>query len=140
MQSKEQIIIDSFKACTGEYPSDDEKKAELQKNHNTVELLEDLLTSNGKSKIRWSEIWGVSEQPETPNENFKDVLDDVKLILTPLGGTAGMDSAEVKTMVSNAITELVKLREQEMPKPKIIVAKEEMHYITFLNLFIGILK
>ncbi len=136
---KDSIIRDIYSALKKDY-SPDEVERWLQENKNILEIIDSIMRGDDAVKERWSRIWGVSEQPETPNENFKTVVDDVKLIANPLGATQGMDSAELKTMLSNAVTELVKLREKEMPKPEIIVAEKELHYFGFMGLIFGMYK
>ena len=140
MQSKEQIIKDAYFAITGEYPSPDALKARLQKNENTAELIYDLLNADGKSKPHWLEIWEVKESPATPDEDFKDWLADIKLVLTRVGGKSGMDSIEIKTLISNLVTELLVLRDKQVPKPRIIYAEKQMVYIKIFEFFIGVIK
>jgi murein DD-endopeptidase MepM/ murein hydrolase activator NlpD len=59
--TKEQIIIDAYKALTGEYPSEDEKKWRLQENQNTVELIQSL---TGDKRFFETYI-----EPHLPNSN-----------------------------------------------------------------------
>lgn len=83
-KTKEQIIIDSYKGTTGEYPSDDEKKARLQKNENTVELIEDLLKGDSRAKKRWLEVWNAEDNDiamERTIEEYKNTLQSLKEIL-----------------------------------------------------------
>lgn len=90
MQTEEQIIIDVYKATTGEYPSDDEKKARLQEHKNTVELIGDRLRGDGRAKAKWIAEWQVQEADDidykTAAEQYKSSYDELKAILgLPLG-------------------------------------------------------
>jgi len=99
MDTKEQIIIDTYKAVTGEYPSDDEKRARLQKNENTVELIEDLLTGDGRAKSRWLQKWDNEDNDivlKEMIEQYKTTLYSLKEIL---GVSVGSDN---ETLIGKA--------------------------------------
>lgn len=90
MQTEEQIIIDVYKATTGEYPSDDEKKARLQEHKNTVEVIEDRLRGDGRARTKWIAEWKVQEADDidykTAAEQYKSSYDELKVLLRlPLG-------------------------------------------------------
>lgn len=51
-QSKRQIIIDAYKAETGEFPNEDEIQARLKENLNTTQLIESL-HGDGRFKKKW---------------------------------------------------------------------------------------
>lgn len=83
MEDKRQVIIDLYKACTGEYPSDDEISLRLQQNKNRVELIEDLLKNDGRSKVHWMSEWGISghiDYKETV-DNYKTSFGELKDLL-----------------------------------------------------------
>lgn len=64
--SKEQIIIDSYHALTGEYPSDDEKRFRLSQNLNTDQLIESICSGDGRFYNKWVKPHLSSTQaPET---------------------------------------------------------------------------
>jgi len=136
MQSKEQIIIDAYKAITGEYPSDDEKKARLQKNENTMELIYDLLNGDAKSKPRWLEIWGVKENQESQSiiESYKDQLHLLNETLRSVGIRQGDDFASAVAKVQSLVTSYL---EQEKAVKEALVkskSKPKEDYIWEFNL------
>ena len=51
--TKEQIIIDVYKALTGEFPNDSEKAWRLSQNLNTTELIEDICRGDSRFRIKW---------------------------------------------------------------------------------------
>lgn len=77
-EPKEQIIIDSYKALTGEYPSDDTKKWRLEQNKNTVEMIEDICANDGDFHKRWvtpnCPIQPAPQPPQEPHYNALTVL------------------------------------------------------------------
>lgn len=113
--NKEQIIIDAYKAVTGEYPTDNEKKARLQKNENTVELIVDLLTGDGKAKPRWLEIWGVDE-PDTELqatlEKYQETIQEIKELL---GIRAGDNSEDVIGKLRGILKRISELEKAQVP-------------------------
>jgi len=137
MQPKEQIIIDAYFATTGEYPTDAEKEARLQKNENTSELIYDLLNGDGRSKPRWLKIWDVEDTKDEESQNFKQTVDDIASILTPLGAKLGDKTETLKALLTGLVKELSELRVKQAPKTKIIYAEKEMKYIKVFELFIG---
>ncbi len=140
-KTKEQIIIDSYKATTGEYPSDDEKKARLQKNENTVELIEDLLTGDARAKERWLKVWNSENNDivlQEMIEQYKTTLGTLKEILkVPYG-------ADNETLIGKARGVLNDLTvAQEASTPKTIYKSENKDYtklISFGNITIIIEK
>jgi hypothetical protein len=115
-KAKEQIIIDTYKAVTGEYPNDDEKKATLQKNENSVELIEDLLRGDGRSKVRWLAEWGVEDNNQdflTTIEAYKDTFYKLKEILKlPVGA----NNEDVLGRVAGLVESLREAKEALVPK------------------------
>ena len=63
----------------------------------------------------------------------------IRDILRPLDIRDGDDTEKVCGVLENAIKELLDLRKKEMPEPRIIIAEQEMKYIKFFELFIGII-
>ncbi len=115
---EEQIIIDVYKGTTGEYPTDDEKKARLQEKKNTVEQIVDRLTGDVRSKTRWLKVWGVDNTTDKPtiNDEYKTSFDTLRLILSPVGTKAGDDTEEVKGKVRWLVSEHQRLSELQEPK------------------------
>lgn len=64
-QTKEQIIIDVYKALTDEYPTEETKKWRLQQNKNTVELVRDLLEGDTTAKAYILGKWGINPSVDT---------------------------------------------------------------------------
>lgn len=131
--SKEQIIIDAYKAITGEYPSDDEKKARLQKNENTVELIEDLLRDDGRSKKRWLLEWDAEDNDivlQTANEQYKDTFFKLKEMLKIPVGSNNEDVLGYVAGLLKSITEL-----QEAKKPQTVYKLEGKDFEKIISLW-----
>ena len=112
-QTKEQIIKDAYFAITGEYPSPDALKARLQKNENTSDLIYDLLNGDGKSKVRWLELWGEGKTDVTlvkKLEEYQDTMQKIKEILRIRVGDNTEDILGELTGRLERITELEKLQ------------------------------
>jgi hypothetical protein len=92
MEDKRQQIIDLYKGVTGEYPNEDEISLRLQKNPNRVELIEDLLRGDGRSKSRWTKEWGIDSTSSDPVviEAYKESYEHLKHLL----GLVGADNTE----------------------------------------------
>ena len=129
MISKEQIIIDAYKALTGEYPSDDEKKARIQQNLNTVELIESL-TGDG----RFIEKYIKPHIPESDHsvsealENYKSAFFRLKEIL---GLVSGDNTEDVLGKVSGLVKEVEELKKLQIPE--VIYKVETADYKTILS-------
>lgn len=112
--TKEQIIIDSYKALTGEYPTDDEKKARIQQNLNTVELLQSL-TGDG----RFFELYVKPHIPESDHsvsealENYKSAFFRLKEILKLVSGD---NTEDVLGKVSGLVKEVEDLKKLQVPE------------------------
>ena len=131
-KTKEQIIIDTYKAITGEYPSDDEKKARLQKNENTVELIEDLLIGDGRAKTRWLSKWDNEDNDivlKEMIEQYKTTLYSLKEIL---GVPVGSDN---ETLIGKArgLSESLTVA-QEALQPKTVYKLEGKDFTKVINL------
>lgn len=130
--TKEQIIIDSYKAITGEYPSDDEKKSRLQKNENTVELIEDLLNGDGRAKKRWLSKWDNEDNDivlKEMIEQYQTTLYSIKEILkVPIGSDNETLIGKVRG-VANSITEL-----QEALLPKTVYKVNEKDFTKLFSI------
>jgi len=97
-QTKEQIIIDVYKAETGEYPTEDEKKWRLQENLNTVELIESVHGDD-----RFIEKWVKPLMPEEDTdlvEELKTHRDQESKLKEILKLPEGVDNAKVNGKVS----------------------------------------
>lgn len=84
MEDKRQQIIDIYKGTTGEYPSEDEILARLQQNKNRVELIEDILTGDGRAQTKWKLVWGVNQtnmDNPTVIDEYKEAFDKIKELL-----------------------------------------------------------
>lgn len=131
-QTKEQIIIDSYKATTGEYPSDNEKQARLQKNENTADLIYDLLNGDGRCKPRWLQIWGVekpSSEMQATLEGYKDMAHRLKEILKLPVGANTEDIIGRVTGLLESLTEA-----QNAQKPKTVYKYEGEDYERIITL------
>lgn len=139
-QTKEQIIIDSYKATTGEYPTDDEKKFRLQQNKNTLELIEDLLKGDGRSKPRWLKIWGIKEVEDNVANNYETTVSDIREILRVVGIVPGDDTEKVEAKISELVKFYQDHKDDNKPKVTISLEGKDLHYIRFAELVIGILN
>ena len=137
-KTQEEIIRESYLAITGEWPSDDEIKARLQKNENPIELIEDLLKGDARSKPRWLEIWEISEDKDPTVENYRETFQRLKEILKiPVGANTEEVLGKVQALLDRAL----KLEEAQIPK--IVYKHEGKDYekaIKFLNLLLIIEK
>lgn len=111
MEDKRQQIIDLYKACTGEYPNDDEISLRLQQNKNRVELIEDLLKNDGRSKIRWMAEWGLNGNIDHQEavDNYKVSYDRLKELLRLKGDATSEEILGAVSATLNRITELQKI-------------------------------
>ncbi len=129
--NKEQIIIDAYKAITGEYPNNDEKKARLQKNENTVDLINDLLKNDSRSKVKWLEAWNAEDNDvamERTIEEYKNTLYSLKEIL---GVTIGSSNEE---LVGKAQGLMVKLKEAiDASQIKVVYKYQDKDYVKVLS-------
>lgn len=116
-QTKEQIIIDAYKALTGEYPNDDEKKARLQQNLNTVELIESL-TGDGR-------FYKMYVKPHIPLpdmdkdkllESYRETILHNKEILRRVDLESGADSEQMLAKMEWLVNEYLRLKEIQIPK------------------------
>ena len=139
MQSKEQIIIDAYFAVTGEYPTDDEKSWRLQKKENTVELIEDLLKGDGRSKPRWLEIWGVKEVKDRIGDNYEESFDVVREILRRVDIKMGDDTEKIKAKIEELVEIALEAKKVEKPKPNIEKDMEHIGDIKFWGFVIRFL-
>jgi hypothetical protein len=115
MEDKRQQIIDLYKGTTGEYPSEDELSARLQKNENRVELVEDLLRGDGRSKARWTKEWGINPLASEPIivEAYKESYEHLKELL----GLVPADNTEdVEGRVRQLLIKVADLEKQTLPK------------------------
>lgn len=113
-QTKEQIIIDAYKAETGAFPTDDEKKWRLQQNLNTIQLIESLHDDK-----RFFDKWVA---PHVPTQDinwhetallYQETFEKLKEIfsLPPADNTE-----EVLGKARNLIAELDELKKLQEPK------------------------
>ncbi len=137
---KDSIIRDIYKSIRGDYPHDDEVARWLQENKNLQEIIDGVMRGDGKVKPRWLEIWKVEDKKDETSENFKETIDSIIEILRPLGVKQGDKTEVARGVLSDAVKELVVLREKKLPKPRIIIAEKEMVYIRWHELVIGVIK
>lgn len=135
--TKEQIIIDAYKAETGEFPTDDEKKWRLQQNLNTIQLIESLHT-DGRFFDRWV-------KPHIPNQDinwhetallYQETFEKLKEILSlpPADNTE-----EVLGKVRNLVGRVKEL--EELQEPKTIYKYQDKDFqavLRFGNILIAI--
>ena len=113
-QSKEQIIIDVYKALTGEYPTDDEKKWRLQENKNTVELIESV-TGDKRFFKKFVEPY-IPTQDINWHETallYQETFEKLKEIF---GLPPADNTEEVLGKARNLINELNELKKLQEPK------------------------
>lgn len=116
MEDKKQTIIDLYKGITGEYPNDDEISNRLQQNKNKVELIVDLLTGDGRSKIRWAKLWGVGQLStdwEQVANQYKQTYEDLKGVLKL---SMSADTEEVAGRVQGLLNRIVELEKATTPE------------------------
>ena len=101
-------------------------------------LQEQSLTIKNESEIR--QIFDKAKKAdEEVATNYKETLDKVRLILRRLDVKEGDDTEEVLGVLENAVKELLTLRDKQVPEPRIIIAEQEMKYIKFFEIFIGVI-
>lgn len=116
MQTEEQIIIDSYKATTGEYPSDDEKKARLQEHKNTVEVIEDRLRGDERAKKKWLGEWKVDTSMidyQKAVEQYKSSYDELKMLLGLRPGDNTEDVLGAISGLQDKVKQLEKATQQQ---------------------------
>ena len=131
--NKKQQIIDAYLgARPNQSPSDDEINARLQENKNLVELLRDILGSDGKSREHWIKTWGVN-QVDTDwkeiAESYQDTFDKLKQIfsLVPADNTEEVLGAATRSV--EKVRELEKLQE-----PKVIYKVDGKDFESFFKI------
>lgn len=142
-QTKEQIIIDVYKAETGEYPTDDEKKWRLQQNLNTVELIESV-HGDGRFHEKWvaphvGDKTDLKEQVET----YKDQKLKLNEVLRPVGIPSGADFAEAVGKVSWLVEQYKdtenKIKDAEDRAKEAVASENYMGQVRFLGAIIRFL-
>lgn len=133
MEDKRQQIIDIYKGTTGEYPSEDEISARLQQGKNRVELIEDILTGDGRAKARWEAAWGVtSTNWKEVAKGYQDAFESLKDLfkMSPVENTQ-----EVLGKVAKLKEDYEKLVKES--KPQTIYKYQDVDYqkvLQFMNL------
>ena len=135
MVDKKQIIIDTYKGTTGEYPNDDEINARLQENKNTVELIEDRLNGDSRAKERWLAAWEIETESVDHKEtidNYKTAFSRLRELLSKEGVRPGDDIATALGAVSGLVDEIVQLRQEKTPET--IYRYEDKDYLKMFSI------
>ncbi|GIW70317.1 MAG: hypothetical protein KatS3mg101_1064 [Patescibacteria group bacterium] len=128
--SKEQIIIDAYKAETGEFPTDDEKKWRLQQNLNTIQLIESLHQDS-----RFYEKW---VKPNIPDKDiswhetallYQESFEKIKELL---GAAPAENTEEVIGRIKKLIERNKEL--EKLQEPKTIYKYENKDYVPLIRL------
>ncbi len=102
-------------------------------------LQERSLTIKDESDIRT--IFDKAKEAETATAvNYEQTIEEFSEILRPLGAKLGNKTEKTKGLLSDAVTELLELRKKKAPKPKILIGGEELYYMQWHELVIGIIK
>lgn len=136
---KDSIIRDIYTALKQDF-SPDEVDRWLQENKNLVEIITSIMEGDDKVKERWLEKWKVEEKADETQINYEGTFKHICEILRPLGIKYGDSSEKVRGKLVEYVSELLELREKQIPKTKIIVAEEELKYWEFWGIIIGIKK
>jgi len=129
--TKEQFIIDSYKALTGEYPSDSEKTARLQENKNAIEYIEDLF-GNGKTKDKLLKHWGVKQSEVDKDEVIKGYKQAKEDLLGVLELPLDSDTQEVEGRARYLVQRVKELEKLQTPIYKI--AGRDFEVVNILGL------
>lgn len=115
-KTQEEIIREAYLAVTGEWPTDDEIKARLQKNENPIELIEDLLKGDSRSKPRWLKIWEETESNTELKESLENYKNSFHRLKELLKLPVGSGSEEVIGKVAGILESLSELEDAQIPK------------------------
>ena len=103
-------------------------------------LQEDKLTIKDESDIR--DVFADAKLVVNKTKlisNYESTLGEFNDILKRVGAKDGDNNEKTLATLENAIDDLLTLRDKQVPEPRIIIAEQEMKYIKFFEIFIGII-
>lgn len=137
---KDSVIRDIYFTLRGDYPENDEVDRWLQENKNIQEIIDGVMRGDGRVKPRWLKIWEVEDKKDQTAINFEQTVEEFSEILRPLGAKIGDKTEKTKGLLSDAVEELVELREKKLPKPRILIGGKDLIYKRWHELVFGIIK